>query len=264
MIQVSEIIRRHMGWCPNAGILRTAPPVIATPSAAIHPAEPDGSPAGSGRRLIRPAIVLILILTAVITLFLYPAMPDLVASHWNAAGDMNGTLPKFEGLFLIPLLMYGFCALLLVFPRIDPLRENYRKFQDYYEGFILVFAVFLFIVQLQIILWGMGIHVSPNVTMPVMIGILFIYTGFLLEHAEPNWFVGIRTPWTLSSTTVWKKTHQKGATLFKLAGVVSLIGVLAGMYAWLFILVPAIAAALYTVVYSYSEFRKEQLAGITG
>ena len=125
-------------------------------------------------------------------------MPDLVASHWNAAGDMNGTLPKFEGLFLIPLLMYGFCALLLVFPRIDPLRENYRKFQDYYEGFILVFAVFLFIVQLQIILWGMGIHVSPNVTMPVMIGILFIYTGFLLEHAEPNWFVGIRTPWTLS------------------------------------------------------------------
>ena len=147
-------------------------------------------------------------------------MPGLVASHWNTAGDVNGTLPKFPGLLLIPLLMYGFSALLLVLPRIDPLRENYRKFQGYYDGFILVFAVFLFIVQLQIILWGMGIHVSPNVTMPVMIGILFIYTGFLLEHAEPNWFVGIRTPWTLSSTSVWKKTHQKGATLFKLAGVV--------------------------------------------
>jgi uncharacterized membrane protein len=209
-------------------------------------------------KLIRAAIVLVLILTAVVTLLLYPAMPDQVASHWNAAGDVNGTMPKFEGLLLIPLLMYGFCALLLVFPRIDPLRENYRKFQRYYEGFILVFALFLFIIQLMTLLWGLGIRVSPNIIIPAMIGLLFIYTGFLLEHAEPNWFVGIRTPWTLSSPSVWKKTHQRGATVFKLAGVISLIGVLAGPAAWLFVLVPAIAAALYTVVYSYSEFRKEQ------
>ena len=213
-------------------------------------------------KLIRVAIALVLILTAVMTLVAYPMMPDAVASHWNAAGDLNGTMPKFWGLILIPLLMYGFCALLVVVPRIDPLRNNYQKFQDYYEGFILVFAAFFFFVQLQIILWGLGIHLSPNLTMPVMIGILFIYIGFLIGHAEPNWFVGIRTPWTLSSDSVWKKTHQRGATLFKLAGVVSMIGILAGMYAWLFILIPAIAVALYTVVYSYILFTKEQTTGI--
>jgi len=213
-------------------------------------------------KLIRVAIVLVLILTAVMTLVAYPVMPDAVASHWNAAGDLNGTMPKFWGLILIPLLMYGFCALLVFLPRIDPLRNNYQKFQDYYNGFILVFAAFLFFIQLQIILWGLGIPISPNLTMPVMIGILFIYIGFLIGHAEPNWFVGIRTPWTLSSDSVWKKTHQRGATLFKLAGVVSMIGILAGIYAWLFILIPAIAVALYTVVYSYIEFRKEQTTGI--
>ncbi len=215
-------------------------------------------------KLIRPAIVLVLILTAVMTLVLYPVMPDIVASHWNAAGDVNGTLPKFWGILLIPLLMYGFCALLVVLPRIDPLRENYRKFQDYYEGFILVFAVFLFIIQLQVLLWGLGIPVSPNIILPLIIGALFIYTGFLLEHAEPNWFVGIRTPWTLSSNSVWKKTHRKGAMLFKLAGVVSMIGILAGTYAWLFILIPVIAVVCYTVVYSYVEFRKEQVTGMAG
>ena len=145
-------------------------------------------------------------------------MPDVVASHWNAAGELNGTMPKFWGLALIPLLMYGFCALLAVLPRIDPLRNNYQKFQDYYEGFILVFAAFLFFIQLQIILWGLGIHVSPNLTMPVMIGGLFVYIGFMMEHAEPNWFVGIRTPWTLSSDSVWKKTHQRAGALFRLAG----------------------------------------------
>jgi uncharacterized membrane protein len=212
-------------------------------------------------KLIRPAIALVLILTAVMTLVVYPMMPDVVASHWNAAGDLNGTMPKFWELALIPLLMYGFCALLTVLPRIDPLRNNYQKFQEYYEGFILVFAAFFFFIQLQIILWGLGIHVSPNLTMPVMIGGLFVYIGFLMEHAEPNWFVGIRTPWTLSSDSVWKKTHQKGATLFKLAGALSFIGILAGIYAWLFILIPAIAVAVYTVVYSYVEFERERKTG---
>ena len=212
-------------------------------------------------KLIRPAVIFVLIITALMTMIVYPAMPDLVASHWNAAGELNGTMPKFWGLLLLPLLMAFFCALLMVLPRIDPLKENYWKFQDYYDGFILIFAAFFFLIQLQIILWGLGIQVSPNLTMPVMIGILFIYLGFLLEHAEPNWFVGIRTPWTLSSGTVWKKTHTMGAKLFKIAGFISMIGVLAGRYAYLFILIPVFAVALSTVVYSYSEFRKEQAAG---
>jgi uncharacterized membrane protein len=96
--------------------------------------------------------------------------------------------------------------------------------------------------------------------MPVMMGALFIALGFLLEHAEPNWFVGIRTPWTMSSASVWKKTHHVGAKLFKMAGVVSIVGVLAGTYAYLFIIVPVIIVSLFAVVYSYTEFKKEQAA----
>ena len=210
---------------------------------------------------IRIAIIGIFILTFAVTLLAYPHMPDPVPSHWNAAGELDGTMPKFWGLVVIPSLMTGFTALLAVLPRIDPLRKNYQKFRDYYEGFILVFAAFLFFIQLQIILWGRRIYVSPNLTMPVMTGVLFIYIGFLMEHAEPNWFVGIRTPWTMSSVTVWKKTHQRGSTLFKLAGMVSFIGILTGIYAWLFIIVPVIAVAIYTVVYSYFEFKKEQNSG---
>jgi uncharacterized membrane protein len=215
-------------------------------------------------KLIRPAIALVLVLMAVITLVAYPMMPEAVASHWNAAGELDGTMPKFWGLIFIPLLTFVFCALFAVLPRIDPLRKNYLKFQSWYEGFILALAAFFFVIQLQIILWGMGARVSPNLTMPVMIGILFICIGFLTEHAEPNWFVGIRTPWTLSSTSVWKKTHAMGATLFKLAGLVCMIGILAGTYAWLFILVPVMTVAVFVMVYSYVVFREEQAAGISG
>ncbi len=215
-------------------------------------------------KLVRAAIALVLILTAMVTIMAYPVMPDTVASHWNAAGEMDGTLPKFWGLTLLPLIMYGCCVLFAVLPRIDPLRDNYGKFQAYYDGFILVFSVFLLVIQLQIILWGLGVPISPNLMMPVVMGILFVYLGFFLEHAEPNWFIGIRTPWTLSSATVWRKTHRIAAMLFKLAGLVSLAGVLAGQYAYLFIIIPVVAVAVFTTVYSYVEFHKEEDAGTGG
>jgi uncharacterized membrane protein len=207
--------------------------------------------------LIRFAIIAVLIVTFLFTIAVYPSAPDRIVSHWNAAGEADGSLPKFWGLFLIPIIMTGFVALLAVLPRIDPHKKNYEKFQDYYDGFILLFALFLLAIQVQIILWSIGYQISPNITFPILIGMLFIYLGFLLEHAEQNWFVGIRTPWTLSSTTVWKKTHELGGKLFKIAGVISCLGIFAGVYALLFVLIPALMVAAITVAYSYYEFQKE-------
>ena len=207
--------------------------------------------------LIRFAIIAGLIITFTLTIAIYPTVPDRVVSHWNAAGQADGYMSKFWGLFLIPLIMTGFVALFAVLPRIDPHKKNYEKFRDYYEGFILLFVLFLLAIQVQIILWSIGYQISPNLIFPLLIGILFIYIGFLLGHAEQNWFVGIRTPWTLSSKTVWKKTHELGGKLFIIAGVISCAGIFFGEYALWFILVPALAVAVYTVAYSYIEFQKE-------
>jgi uncharacterized membrane protein len=208
-------------------------------------------------KLIRFAIIAGLLITLILTVAIYPTAPDHIVSHWNAAGHADGYMPKFWGLGLIPFIMIALVGLFTVLPRIDPYKENYEKFQDYYEGFILLFVLFMLAIQAQIILWSTGYPISPNLTFPFLIGSLFIYLGFLLGHAEQNWFVGIRTPWTLSSETVWKKTHEIGGKLFKIAGVISFIGVLTGEYAMWFILVPALAVAVYTVAYSYFEFQKE-------
>ena len=208
-------------------------------------------------KLIRYAIIIGLIITFILTIAIYPAAPDRVVSHWNAAGQADGYMSKLWGLFLIPLIMTGLVALLAILPRIDPHKMNYEKFRDYYEGFILLFVLFLLAIQVQIILWSTGYQISPNLTFPLLIGMLLIYIGFLLGHAEQNWFVGIRTPWTLSSKTVWKKTHELGGKLFKIAGVISCAGIVAGAYALWFILVPVLAVTVYTVVYSYIEFQKE-------
>jgi uncharacterized membrane protein len=113
-------------------------------------------------------------------------------------------------------------------------------------------------IQYQIILWSLGYRISMNMVMPILMGLLFLYTGFFLERVEPNWFAGIRTPWTLRSPTVWKKTHLPGGKLFRIAGIVSCAGALVPDLPMWFILVPVLASALATVVYSYYTFRKEQ------
>ncbi len=78
-----------------------------------------------------------------------------------------------------------------------------------------------------------------------------------MEKAKRNWFIGIRTPWTLNSDAVWDKTHRIGGRLFKAAGIVALLGVFFPNHAILLILVPAILVASFTIIYSYFEYQRE-------
>jgi len=208
-------------------------------------------------KILRYAIAAVILLIFAVTILTYPQLPDPIAAHWNAAGEADGTMSKFWGLALIPALSLGLTALFFVLPRIDPLRKNYEAFRSYYEGMILVFQGYMLVIQLLIIVWNLGYRISPNTVFPPLIGVLFIYIGFMIEHAEQNWFVGIRTPWTLSSATVWKKTHELGGKLFKIAGIIALAGLLVPQYAIWFVLVPGLSVGIVTVVYSYLIYRRE-------
>ncbi len=83
----------------------------------------------------------------------------------------------------------------------------------------------------------------------------------MMEKARQNWFIGVRTPWTLSSEVVWDKTNRLAGKLFKGAGVLAALGVIFPEYAILLILVPVILAAIYPVIYSYREYQLELKSG---
>jgi uncharacterized membrane protein len=203
------------------------------------------------------AIFGIILLSFILSAYFYPQMPEQVASHWNAQGQVDGYMSKSWGLFFMPFVLVGLALLFLAIPRIDPLKANIEAFRKYYDGFVILFLVFMLAIHFQVILWNIGLQISPNVMMPIAVGLLFFYIGILCENAKRNWFVGIRTPWTLSNDRVWDRTHQIGGKLFKVAGVITFLGVFFQNYAVFFILAPVLVVTVYTVVYSYVEYQRE-------
>lgn len=204
------------------------------------------------------ASLALVVLAFAIGAYAYPQMPERMASHWNAAGEVNGYLPRFWGVFFVPILIAGLAVLFTLIPKIDPLKANYAKFRTQYEVFVLILLLFMLGIYVQTLLWNLGVQAGMLATLGIGIGLLFFYVGVLCEKAERNWFVGIRTPWSMSSDRVWKKTNMMGGKLFKLCGLLAIVGVLFKGYEIWFILVPVLVAALYTFVYSYLEYQKEQ------
>ncbi len=204
----------------------------------------------------------LVLLAFLVTLWFYPRLPDPMATHWNARGEVDGYSSRFWGAFLLPLLLLGLAVLFYLIPRIDPLRENYPRFRTYYEAFILIFMLYMIAVHLWVLLWNMGVHLGVNLFVPLGMGLLFVFIGFLLERVEPNWFVGIRTPWTLSSERVWRQTHRVGGQVFKVMGVVVMVSAfLPSVYTVWVILAVVLAGALGLVIYSYVLYERERKAG---
>jgi len=199
----------------------------------------------------------IIILSFAIGIYYYPQMPEKLASHWNAHGQVNGYMSKFWGLFLMPIISVGMLLLFIFIPRIDPLKSNIQEFRKHYDGFVVLIMVFLFYLYLLTIFWNSGYTFNMITFLSPALAILFYFTGILIENAKRNWFIGIRTPWTMSSDKVWDKTHKIGGKLFKIAGLLALIAVFLDTYAIFVIVVPVIIVSIYTIVYSYFEYQKE-------
>ncbi len=184
--------------------------------------------------------------------------PDRVPTHWGANGEVNGYGGKFEGILLIPLVAVAIYLLFLLIPKIDPARANYARFAGAYTVLRFTLLLFLTLIYFVVHLAIRGNRVPIETLIPLFVGGLFLVTGGVLRRLHPNWFVGIRTPWTLSSKRAWAETHRVGGWVFTAAGFVL---ILAGALRSTAVLIAAIALTgvgmLGTVVYSYFVWRDD-------
>jgi uncharacterized membrane protein len=208
-------------------------------------------------------LVLLMILGAIVAgALLWNKLPEQMASHWNVNDEVDGYMSKPWGVFMMPLVTLGMFVLFLVIPAIDPLKANIAKFREAFNLFIALIVAFILYIHTLTLAWSLGYdNFKISTSMLPAMGFLFIFIGFMLRKAKRNFFIGIRTPWTLSSDYVWDKTHQLGATLFMVSGVLAFIGgIFGGMTAFWFLFVPMIGSTLFLLVYSYVLYQREAKA----
>jgi uncharacterized membrane protein len=185
-------------------------------------------------------------------------LPDPMPSHWNAAGEINGYMPKFWGIWLMPLMTLGITLLLALVPSIDPLKANIEKFRGFYNFFIIGFVIYMIYIYALTLAAALGIKFNMSYMMLPAMGLLFVALSFLIKNAKRNFFIGIRTPWTLSNDDVWDKTHALGAQSFRIGGLIAMISILFGERGFWLFMIAILLATFVPVVYSYILWRKLQ------
>ncbi len=204
-------------------------------------------------------VLLMVIAATIVGVVLWNRLPDLMASHWGPNDEVNGYISKFWGVFLMPLITLGMLVLFLIIPSIDPLKANIAQFRDVFNLFITLIVAFMVYLYFLTLRWNLGYtDFGISKAMLPALGILFFFVGYMLRKAKRNFFIGIRTPWTLSSDRVWDETHRLGSVLFMISGALAFIGsFLGGMTAFWFLFAPLMISTLITLVYSYLLYQRE-------
>jgi uncharacterized membrane protein len=202
------------------------------------------------------AVLAMLAISFLIGIVSYSQLPAQAVTHWNAQGQPDGYSSRFSAAFLMPILLVFVVGLMLLLPRIDPMRFNAAGFREPYYFFVVLIVAFMLYLQALTILYNFGVHFDMVQAMIPGYVLLDFATAYLLRRAKPNWFIGIRTPWTLSNEQVWTETHRVGSLGFAIAGALSLFGLVFPSQAFLFIIVPLLIVAVYTVAYSYFSYRR--------
>jgi uncharacterized membrane protein len=204
-------------------------------------------------------IIAIVLLPFIYLAYIWNQLPDKVPLHWNLQGEAGRYGDKTELILiplLLPLLIY---VIFLIVPLIDP-KKKLDKMGNKLYALKFFLTTFMSLLALYIIYTAkVESLVNPNYII-LLLGLLYTILGNYLKTIKPNYFIGIRTPWTLESEHVWKETHKLGGVMFFVGGLAILLS------SFLFdqktnlnlFIVVTIIISLIPIGYSYFKFRKEE------
>ena len=205
-----------------------------------------------------PAFVAFLAVTA--SALLYGRLPERMPVHWNAMGEVDRYGSRLEGALLLPAVIVVMAALVPLLPRIDPRGGTYEKFRPTYHLVMNAIITFMLVVHLLLLATGLGYRIPVERVVALGVGLLLMLLGNVLPRTRPNWMLGIRTPWTLSSDRVWHRTHRVGGYLMLGAGLLTVLATVlpdprAG---FLTLSIGVFVAAIGSIAYSYVAWRQER------
>lgn len=185
-------------------------------------------------------------------------VPAQMPTHWNIRGEVDGYGGRLEGLLLLPMIALGLYVMLLVLPRLDPGRANYASFAGPYTVIRVAMLALMLGIHTLVLATALGYAVNAGRWIPVGVGALFVVLGNVMGKVRPNYFVGIRTPWTLASARSWEKTHRLGGRLFVVAGIaLALASILGRPEALVAVGVFGAASLVWLFYYSFAVWRDD-------
>ncbi|MEO1021037.1 MAG: SdpI family protein [Bacteroidota bacterium] len=167
-------------------------------------------------------ILVILLIPFGVSAYLWNDLPDIVPTHFNAKGEADDWGPKWVNALMLPGIGLGTYLLMVFLPAIDP-KKRITSNQKAIAAIRVITSLFIVAVYGIVIRISLGHSFSFQGYVPVGVGILFIVIGNYINSVKPNYFIGIRTPWTLENETVWKKTHRLGSKLWIIGGLLLLL-----------------------------------------
>ena len=204
------------------------------------------------KKWIFPTLLCLLPIAAYLAL--YDQLPEMIPSHFNAEGVVDGYLPKDTAIYLPSLLMAGVQLLCIFAMNTDPKRENYAR--QLKSLTLWICPVLSILLNAFIIMICLGVDVRMEMVTPLMIGVLFVVIGNYLPKVKQNYTMGIKIPWTLNSVENWNKTHRFAGFVFVLMGLWMIAAsVLKLNLIW--VMLPALGCTMLPVVYSYLLYRQE-------
>ena len=184
-------------------------------------------------------------------------LPARIPTHWNLAGEVDGWMPKMPGAFVGPASASLVFAILVLMPQIDPRRSNVARSTG--DRQIVANAVVLFLALLEVLSLGVALGWPIDMTAAVTgsLGLLMVCIGNYLPRIRSNWWIGIRTPWTMDDERVWRDTHRLGGRLFVLGGLALLpLAAVRTDMRGILVLAVILTAALVPAVYSFIAWRR--------
>lgn len=202
--------------------------------------------------LVSAAFILISVLA---TIWLWPKLPAQVPTHWNLQGQVNGHHSRLWAA-LFPILGVAVLAFVTwLLPVISPNNFRIGPFGAVYVGLMLVVQGFVLLLGIVTLLAAAGYALPVPTIVFFGVGALYMILGNYMGKLRHNFFIGIRTPWTIASQATWERTHRLGGRLFVLAGLVVMAGTLFGL-PFKAALTVLLAAGLYPALYSYVIYRR--------
>lgn len=196
--------------------------------------------------------------SAYLYVYHFDSLPDPVPTHWGADGRPNAWTPRADAwpvFVTFPALMSLMVGLTFALPWLSPKHFTVDEFRDTF-GYVMALVVVLMAYLGGVILAG-TFHPDWDIARPLVAGIFLFFAllGNVLGKVRRNFWMGIRTPWTLASETVWTQTHRVAAWLFVTAGLLGFVAVLAGLNL-IACFVVLMAVVLVPVLYSLVLYKR--------